>query len=449
MRVMPGGGAVWPAMVRNGSVMRSSCHAQVDDAADLEHDDARPRRGDAPRRSEPGPLAASVVTRRILPPRPPGVCAAQPWAPGKASAVPPGHRGRRRRCRTPGPPAVSEQPAGRLQSMRTACTLQRSPCLALRRTSSESRRRLSMTPVSYTTSCDGYRQGIDTRHERRSRPKLAATTAPRSPGAWSLRGARPVALPGVSRRRCPRDLDEGYACQDAAIALWPDSRRRLEGGLHAGRTGEASWARSGWSARSSPAPCRRRAPASSHVRGDSPAASPRSRPSSCSASAPTRRPTRPTGRAEEAAALVDAAARRRRDWPAARCRRSTCWARPIVVSDFGNNAGLILGPEIPDWRRAATDDAAPARPSSTASGRPGRRGSHQRRPARRRWPSRWSRCARRGHPLQRGHAGHHRRRHRHPRHRRRPARAHQLRRTGRAALRCRAGRRRRVRGSHA
>ncbi len=34
--------------------------------------------------NEPGPSAARLVTRRILPPRPPGVCAAQPWAPGKA-----------------------------------------------------------------------------------------------------------------------------------------------------------------------------------------------------------------------------------------------------------------------------------------------------------------------------------------------------------------------------
>ena len=30
--------------------------------------------------------------------------------------------------------------------------------------------------------------------------------------------------------------------------------------------------------------------------------------------------------------------------------------RSVVVSDFGNNAGLILGPEVPDWRdRTLTD----------------------------------------------------------------------------------------------
>src|SRR3546814_13862027 len=34
--------------------------------------------------SDPGPSGASVVTRRILPPRPPGVCAAGPTAPGQA-----------------------------------------------------------------------------------------------------------------------------------------------------------------------------------------------------------------------------------------------------------------------------------------------------------------------------------------------------------------------------
>ena len=59
-----------------------SCSRQVDDAADLEHDDARARRFPAPRRTSRVPLAASVVTRMILPPRPPGVCAAAPCAPG-------------------------------------------------------------------------------------------------------------------------------------------------------------------------------------------------------------------------------------------------------------------------------------------------------------------------------------------------------------------------------
>src|SRR5690606_25480290 len=34
--------------------------------------------------NEPGPSGASVVTRMILPPRPPGVAAAGPTAPGKA-----------------------------------------------------------------------------------------------------------------------------------------------------------------------------------------------------------------------------------------------------------------------------------------------------------------------------------------------------------------------------
>lgn len=31
------------------------------------------------------------------------------------------------------------------------------------------------------------------------------------------------------------------------------------------------------------------------------------------------------------------------------------WGPAVVVSDFGNNAGLVLGPEIPDWR--ALDEA--------------------------------------------------------------------------------------------
>src|SRR3546814_3112336 len=37
--------------------------------------------------NEPGPSGASVVTRMILPPRPPGVAAAGPTAPGKAVAA--------------------------------------------------------------------------------------------------------------------------------------------------------------------------------------------------------------------------------------------------------------------------------------------------------------------------------------------------------------------------
>ena len=31
------------------------------------------------------------------------------------------------------------------------------------------------------------------------------------------------------------------------------------------------------------------------------------------------------------------------------------WGPAVVVSDFGNNAGLVLGPTIPDWRRQTED----------------------------------------------------------------------------------------------
>ena len=31
------------------------------------------------------------------------------------------------------------------------------------------------------------------------------------------------------------------------------------------------------------------------------------------------------------------------------------WGPAVVVSDFGNNAGLVLGPMIPDWRRQTED----------------------------------------------------------------------------------------------
>ena len=72
---------------QEGLVDLERLHAEVDDAADFEHDDARTlglqRFAQRARRRS----AASVVTRMIWPPRPPGVCAAQPTAPGKASVA--------------------------------------------------------------------------------------------------------------------------------------------------------------------------------------------------------------------------------------------------------------------------------------------------------------------------------------------------------------------------
>lgn len=74
---------------------------------------------------------------------------------------------------------------------------------------------------------------------------------------------------------------------------------------------------------------------------------------------------------------------------------------PIVVSDFGNNAGLILGAEVPEWRRVSADDLTCETfldghlvgegGASTISG--GLLAA---------LAFALSRCARRGHPLKRG-----------------------------------------------
>ena len=61
---------------------------------------------------------------------------------------------------------------------------------------------------------------------------------------------------------------------------------------------------------------------------------------------------------------------------------------PIVVSDFGNNAGLILGAEIPDWRRCRRPTLRCETFIDGASVGTRRRGFDQRRPARGAAPSR-------------------------------------------------------------
>ena len=67
--------------------------------------------------------------------------------------------------------------------------------------------------------------------------------------------------------------------------------------------------------------------------------------------APTRPPARLDWTVEEAAALVAEACTSASNSPAARCPTSTSSGRAVVVSDYGNNAGLMLGPA--DRRLAA------------------------------------------------------------------------------------------------
>ena len=83
IRVMPGDGAVWPAMVRKGSVM-SSVVSPMSITPATSNTTIRGPRVSIAARKEPGPAGLRLVTRTIAPPRPPAVCAAQPAAPGKA-----------------------------------------------------------------------------------------------------------------------------------------------------------------------------------------------------------------------------------------------------------------------------------------------------------------------------------------------------------------------------
>ncbi len=80
---MPGDGAVWPAMVRNGSLRRSVVLSRSMTPPTSNTTIRGPDVSSASRR-EPGPEDSRFVTGTMRPPRPPGVAAAQPTAPGNA-----------------------------------------------------------------------------------------------------------------------------------------------------------------------------------------------------------------------------------------------------------------------------------------------------------------------------------------------------------------------------
>ncbi len=154
----------------------------------------------------------------------------------------------------------------------------------------------------------------------------------------------------------PRTLQEGYACQDEAIALWgrpvvgwkvgkipADWETRLgeerlvgpifEGAVQAPRDGEAgSFAviPGGFAAVEAEFVFR--------LGADAPA-------------------DKTDYTAQEAAALVDALLVGM-ELAGSPLPLINVLGPPIVVSDFGNNAGLILGREIADWRRQAAEDLA-------------------------------------------------------------------------------------------
>lgn len=152
----------------------------------------------------------------------------------------------------------------------------------------------------------------------------------------------------------PRTLDEGYACQDAAIALWQQpivgwkvgrlsadweaklGEERLVGPIFAGAVQAP---RTGESGRFAVIPGGFAAVEAEFV-------------FRMAADAP---PDKTDYSHDEAAALVDALLVGV-ELAGSPLPLINVLGPPIVVSDFGNNAGLILGPEIADWH--SRDEAA-------------------------------------------------------------------------------------------
>jgi 2-keto-4-pentenoate hydratase len=164
-----------------------------------------------------------------------------------------------------------------------------------------------------------------------------------------LAGASLAAFPG----EVPISLEAAYACQDAAIAMWPDS----VSGWKVGRIGEPWLGRLGEDRLVGPVFAR----AVWTARGDNVVEFPVFEGGFAAVEA------------EFIARLgVDAPAGKT-DWTASSAGELVAalhvgietagsplatineLGSAVVVSDFGNNAGLIVGPEIPKWREISAD----------------------------------------------------------------------------------------------
>jgi 2-keto-4-pentenoate hydratase len=163
------------------------------------------------------------------------------------------------------------------------------------------------------------------------------------------------ALPGFPGE-VPADLAAGYACQDAAIALWPDLIAGWKVGYIAPDRRDGSgddrlvgpiFSRAVWSQA-----------AGGNV--DVPvfvggfAAVEAEYVFRLGADAPA---GKTLWTAEEALALV-AALHIGIETAGSPLATINVLGPTVVVSDFGNNAGLVLGPEIADWRRRAESSLA-------------------------------------------------------------------------------------------
>src|SRR5688572_1890758 len=209
-----------------------------------------------------------------------------------------------------------------------------------------------MTPVSYTTPSNERRQGMtDGMNKIEPEPGRHDSAAIARRLVASRRQAQ--ALPDYPGA-LPRTLDEGYACQDAAIALWGKpivgwkvgrlpadweaklGEERLVGPIFDGAVQVPGVGHSGRFAVIAGGFAAVEAEFVFRLAADAP-------------------PDKTDYSGEEAAALVDALLVGV-ELAGSPLPLINVLGPAIVVSDFGNNAGLIVGPEIADWR--SRDEAA-------------------------------------------------------------------------------------------
>ena len=190
------------------------------------------------------------------------------------------------------------------------------------------------------------------------------------------------------RAPCPPNLETAYRCQELAIARWPDADRRLEGRAHCSRAQQDQYAEERLIGPVF-APQRSRGRARAH--GRLPGVRRRLRRGR-SGARDLRRPRRAAGqgrvdarRSGRTSSASCASASRSR---AARSRRSTISAPGAVISDFGNNWGVVVGPAVQRLARAARSHRADVTSTTSSSAAASRRCATARSArSRSRWPS--------------------------------------------------------------
>lgn len=223
-----------------------------------------------------------------------------------------------------------------------------------------------MTPVSYTTPFDESGQAI-----RGVAVDMDGRAVGDDAESWEIARRlvsarlRAVAQP-IYPGALPPTLAAGYACQDAAIALWPTPIA----GWKVGRIPDAWLARMGEERLVGPIfadavqhPAPGQAAAFPIIDGGF-AAVEAEFIFRLGADAP---PGKYEWRDDEALALVDALLVGV-ELAGSPLPRINDLGPAVVVSDFGNNAGLILGPVVPEWRRMLGESERDLRCSTAIDG---------------------------------------------------------------------------------